>query len=65
VSVDAGDFLDLAGGQVPDVEVAPAGGKEDAVAGRRREAGGFERVVWDVKGGEDGVGVGSGGGDVR
>ena len=59
VSVDAGDFFDASGVEVPDVEVAAAGGEEDArVEGM--EGGGAEGCAFDVEGGEEWVCCGSG-----
>ena len=64
MSVNAGDFADAARGEVPNVKVAPAGGEEDAGAGRWQEGGGGEGVGADVKGGKGRVGRGGVVGDV-
>lgn len=59
------DFLHFAAREVPDVEVAAAGGEEDA-RGSGVEEGGGEGGGFEVEGGEEGVGLfgGRGGGQV-
>ena len=48
MAVDAGDLGDMAGGQVPDVEVAAARGEEDAAA-EWGEGGSGEWCVRDMQ----------------
>ena len=53
--IDSCDFFDIARGQIPDVEIAPAASEKYLVALRQEEGGCSDGCVFDMYGREERV----------